>query len=182
MKYPTLFSFILILVFSACTANAEIELATPTQSEPLPTIDVGFVASVLPTQEPQKDNTPMNQPTQSPTSSGLESLIENAKEDLAQCLSISTSQIDLVEAKEVVWPDSSLGCPQPGMKYRQVPEDGALIVLQAQGVEFEYHSGGSRGLFLCEKVYSSPEKPPQIDIIKLTPPPPDNGIPPGEDQ
>jgi len=182
MKYPTLFSFILILVFSACTAIADIKLATPTQSEPLPTIDVGFVAPVLPTQEPQKDDTPMNQPTQSPTFSGLESLIENAKEDLAQRLSISTSQIDLVEAEEVVWPDSSLGCPQPGMKYRQVPEDGALIVLQAQGVEFEYHSGGGRGLFLCEKVFSSPEKPTQIDITKLTPPAPDNGIPPGEDQ
>ena len=78
------------------------------------------------------------------------------------------------------------------MKYKQVPEDGALIILQAQGTEYEYHNGGSRGLFLCEKELPIPEKPPQIDLSDLTPrlldnntPPPttpDRGIPPGEDQ
>jgi hypothetical protein len=127
-----------------------------------------------------------------PIEFGLEPLITQAKEDLAQRLSIPVDQIVALEAKAVVWPDSSLGCPQPGMKYRQVPMDGALIVLQAQGLDYQYHSGGGRGLFLCEKVYKDPNPPPQIDIANLTPqvldknnPPPttpDNGIPPGEDQ
>ena len=122
----------------------------------------------------------------------MESLIEKAKEDLAQHLTVEISDISLVEAREVVWPDSSLGCPQPGMKYKQVPEDGALIVLQVQETVYEYHNGGSRGLFLCEKAFADPEKFPQIDITSLTPqildknaPPastPDQGIPPGEDQ
>ena len=134
----------------------------------------------------------MTQPTQPPSSSGMEGLIEKAKEDLAQRLSIAITEISLIEAKDVVWPNASLGCPQPGMKYKQVPEDGALILLRAQGVVYEYHSGGGRGLFLCEKELSIPEKPPQIDITDLTPrsqdnknPPPltpDNSIPPGEDQ
>ena len=122
----------------------------------------------------------------------MEILIEKAREDLAQRLSISITQISLVEAREVLWPDASLGCPQPGMKYKQVPEDGALIVLQVQETVYEYHNGGSRGLFLCEKAFADPEKLPQIDITSLTPqildknaPPastPDQGIPPGEDQ
>jgi hypothetical protein len=131
----------------------------------------------------------MPQPTSPP---GMESLIEKAKEDLAQRLSVPITQINLIEAKEVVWPDASLGCPQPGMRYKQIPEDGALIVLQVQGTTYEYHNGGSRGLFLCEKVVSITEKSPKIDITNLTPqildknnPPPSTpseGIPPGEDQ
>ena len=90
----------------------------------------------------------------------MQSLIEKAKEDLAQHLTVATTEINLVEAREVVWPDASLGCPQPGMKYKQVPEDGALIVLQAQGTVYEYHNGGSRGLFLCEIRFADSEKLP----------------------
>jgi hypothetical protein len=123
-----------------------------------------------------------------PDVSGMESLIEMAKNHLALRLSISVDEISLVEAKPVVWPDSSMGCPQPGMAYLQIPEDGALIVLQFDGTSYEYHNGGSRGLFLCEKTYKDLTPPPKLDIFNLTPsksdPPPttpDNSIPPGED-
>lgn len=143
--------------------------------------------TALPTQEPDKDGAQMAQPTLPLSTSGLESLIEQAKEDLAHRLSISIAQINLVEAKGVVWPDSSMGCPQPGMAYLQVPEDGALIVLQVNGINYEYHNGGNRGLFLCEKIYKDPNPPTKIDIFNLTPSKsdsttPDNSIPPGEDE
>jgi len=128
------------------------------------------------------DTAQMTPPTSPPPTSGLESLIEKAKEDLAQRLSISVAQISLIEAREVVWPDASLGCPQPGMRYKQVPEDGALIILQDEGISYEYHSGGRRGLFLCEKVYKDPKMSPKLDVNNLTPPIPDNSIPRGEEQ
>jgi hypothetical protein len=122
----------------------------------------------------------------------LHNLIEKAKKDLAERLKIVLSQIDLIEAKAVVWPDASLGCPQPGMLYKQVPEDGALIVLQASGINYEYHQGGSRELFLCQKTTKDPNPPPKIDLQNLTPsrvdpstpgaPTPDSNIPPGENQ
>ena len=105
-------------------------------------------------------------------------LVIQAKEDLAGRLGISPNQIALLRYEEVVWPDASLGCPQPGMRYKQVPEDGALIVLEAQGTAYEYHNGGSRGVFLCEKAVSIPEKTPQIDITHLTPPILDKNDPP----
>jgi len=136
----------------------------------------------------QGDITQMTPSLSTPATSGLEALIEKAKKDLAQRLPIPTTQINLVEAKAVVWPDSSLGCPQPGMAYLQVPEDGALIVLEARGNIYEYHNGGKRGLFLCEKVLKNPTPRPQIDIFNLTPQKsdtsstPDNSIPPGEDK
>lgn len=167
-----------VLSLPACDRVGDPTLSNELSPQPVATLLIGDTL----TKKTQMSDIQMTQPAQPSSSSNMESLIEKAKEDLAQRLSIEIAEIRLVEARDVVWPDSSLGCPQPGMKYRQVPEDGALIVLQAQGVEFEYHSGGSRGLFLCEKVFSSPEKPPQVDITKLTPPAPDNGIPPGEDQ
>ena len=106
----------------------------------------------------------------SPIESGLNSLVGSAKEDLAQRLSIKVEQIEVIEAKSVVWPDASLGCPQPGMRYRQVPQDGALIRLRAEGRVYEYHSGGTRGLFLCEQPAGTPKSTPaQLDLF-ATPP------------
>ena len=125
--------------------------------------------------------------TQTPLDPGLQQLVDMATADLATRLSFPVSDIDLVEAKAVVWPDSSLGCPQPGMQYLQVPEDGALVILQANARPYEYHNGGSRGLFLCEQTFGQKTPPPQIDLFNLTPsrtnpdaPTPDNGIPTGE--
>jgi hypothetical protein len=80
----------------------------------------------------------------------MESLIEMAKKDLAQRLSISVGEISLVEAKPVVWPDSSLGCPQPGMMYAEVLTPGFLIVLSANDQEYEYHAGKNSDIFYCE--------------------------------
>lgn len=146
-------------------------------------------ATVTPGQPSPMNDTQTLPPEPHPTDSGLLHLVDMAKEDLSQRLAISVTQIILVEAKEVVWPDASLGCPQPGMKYKQVPEDGALIILQVAEINYEYHNGGNRGLFLCEKSLKDSYSPPELDILNLMPPPPDknlptpdNSIPPGEDQ
>ena len=63
-------------------------------------------------------------------------LIIQAKEDLAERLDISPNQIALLSFEEVVWPDSSLGCPQPGMRYIQVPKDGAEVL--GRNLEFSW--------------------------------------------
>ena len=121
-----------------------------------------------------------------PLDASIQRLVDIATADLAGRLSIPPSAITLVDATPVVWSDSSLGCPQPGMAYIQVPQDGLLIRLHANGQIYPYHSGGDRDPFLCEIVQKDPNKPPQIDLLTLTPsspdtpPTPDNGIPPGE--
>ncbi len=79
----------------------------------------------------------------------INSLVEQAIADLARRESVAPSEITLERYEEVTWPDSSLGCPHPGMLYRQVPADGARIVLKLGEVLWEYHSGGRRSLFLC---------------------------------
>jgi hypothetical protein len=51
------------------------------------------------------------QPPSPASASGVQALIEMAQKDLARRLSVSVTQISLVEATEVEWSDSSLDCP-----------------------------------------------------------------------
>ena len=80
----------------------------------------------------------------------LQPLVDLAIADLAVRLGVAEDAITVTSAEAVVWPDGSLGCPQPGMGYTQVQVDGTRIVLSHDGVDFHYHSGDSRSPFLCE--------------------------------
>jgi hypothetical protein len=79
-----------------------------------------------------------------------------AAKDLAKRLNVGLNDIAVISFEAVVWPDGGLGCPRPGMIYTQVQQDGARILLQVGGTVYQYHSGGSRGPFLCE----NPQEPP----------------------
>ena len=139
---------LLALAFAGCvpfqTSVAEspdLPLFNPT-GEPLSTL--------MPAQPTQGEKPQMNPFLSTPSAPGLEGLIEKAKEDLAQRLSIPASDIVLVEAKQVVWPDGSLGCPQPGMLYAQVLTPGYLVKLKYDTRDFEYHAGKGGSLMYCE--------------------------------
>lgn len=86
-----------------------------------------------------------------PYDRGLQEVVTAAMDDLAVRLRVSSQETEVVEARAVVWPDAGLGCPQAGMRYKQVPVDGALIRLAVGGSVYEYHSGGGRGPFLCRR-------------------------------
>lgn len=76
-------------------------------------------------------------------------LVLIAREDLAARLNIDTDDITLTRFDEVTWPDGSLGCPRKDMKYKQMLVNGSLIVLTVDGVDYHYHSGGTRPPFYC---------------------------------
>lgn len=81
----------------------------------------------------------------------LATFVATAVADLAQRLGVDPSEVSVLSARSVTWPDRGLGCPQPGMAYPQVQVDGSRIELSARGILYAYHSGGSRGPFLCDK-------------------------------
>jgi hypothetical protein len=93
-------------------------------------------------------------------SPGLQRFVEQALADLAARLAIETDQIEVIEAKAVVWPDASLGCPQPGMMYAQVQTVGFLIRLEARGQVYEYHTDMQQIIILCNPALevSNPSK------------------------
>ncbi len=68
---------------------------------------------------------------------------------LAQQLGLTAGDIEVLRQEQVTWPDSSLGCPRPGMAYMQVLVDGLLLVLQARGRQYQFHAGANGRYFFC---------------------------------
>jgi hypothetical protein len=89
---------------------------------------------------------------------GLQGLVDRAVDDLAERLTIDKDQIEVVEVRTIVWPDGSLGCPEPDVAYIQVQREGLLIRLRAGQRVYRYHSGAGQPPFLCEH----PEVPQDI--------------------
>lgn len=88
---------------------------------------------------------------------GLDPFVEIATTDLAARLGVGDEEITAVSATLVTWPDSSMGCPLPGMEYLQVPQDGSLIELGHGSNVYRYHTGGDRVTpFLCDQPLASP--------------------------
>ena len=94
----------------------------------------------FPTEAPPRTQPPETSLPPSPTTSAEEA-VALAKNHLAQQLGIAETEIELVSIQNVVWPDASLGVPEPGKVYAQVIVPGFRIVLSAQGKEYVYHAG-----------------------------------------
>jgi len=60
--------------------------------------------------------------------------------DLARQTGLPGGDIHLASIEATNWNDSSLGCPQEGFMYAQVITPGYLIMLEAQGQQYEYHA------------------------------------------
>ena len=79
----------------------------------------------------------------------VQKLVQLAVEDLSKELQTGTDGIQVSSIQAVVWPDPSLGCPKLGILYAQVVTPGYIIVLEAAGKEYSYHTDGSITVILC---------------------------------
>lgn len=77
-------------------------------------------------------------------------MYELAREDLASRLKVAKEEVKANFIRPLIWPDASLGCPQPDMNYAQVMTPGFLIELEVAGKTYAYHSDRKR-VVLCEK-------------------------------
>jgi len=71
--------------------------------------------------------------------------------DLAERLEVAPIEIDIVAREEVTWPDSSAGCPQPGMMYLQVLTNGYRLELVVDGVSYWYVGKAGRPPQYCRE-------------------------------
>ena len=96
--------------------------------------------------------------------------VSQAKEDLSVRLDIPVENIKVLEVRPVNWPDTSLGCAEPGSNYAQVSQERMLIRLSAGGEMYFYHSGAEQRPFLCEETTQIiPAVSPKTD--EFVPPP-----------
>lgn len=82
---------------------------------------------------------------------GSEQAIAAAVADLSEKTGLPADEIRLISIESVEWSDTSLGCPQEGFMYAQVITPGYLIVLEAQGQQYEYHTNQTDQVILCEQ-------------------------------
>ena len=117
---------LLIVATAACGAGSEptaSTLVTPTTSE--------------------------GESTTMPPSDAELPIVEPAVTDLAGRLRVEPSEIEVVMAERVTWPDGSLGCPEPGMSYTQALVEGSKLILGHGERVYVYHAGADDQPFLC---------------------------------
>ena len=170
IRRASLFS-LLVIALAGC---GNLQGKVPTVPNLTPTMDLKENASLstpLPAVPTQMDDMPKDPTLSIPRSPGLPALIERSKADLAQRLSIPTSQIKVIQTKEAAWADVSLGCPQPGIDYAQIPTPGYIIVLEYAGDEFEYHASIRGNALYCENP-TPPISGTPVDIYPFQSPAP----------
>jgi hypothetical protein len=88
------------------------------------------------------------QSPQSPPPSGRAT--RSAVEQLERYLAIDAGEIAVVRAEAVVWPDGGLGCPEPGMRYKQMRVEGSFVQLRVDGKLYNFHGAGAAAPRLCQ--------------------------------
>lgn len=80
-----------------------------------------------------------------------EAAVRAAVNDLAARSKIAPETVRVVSVIATDWPDTSLGCPQPGMFYAQVIVQGYKIVLSVGDKQVEYHADRKGRVVMCSK-------------------------------
>lgn len=76
-------------------------------------------------------------------------LLNKVIADLEQRSGGKPSDFDVRRAEAVQWNDGSLGCPEPGQIYQQLPVNGFWIVIDYQGQAFDYRASDRDYFKLC---------------------------------
>ncbi len=74
----------------------------------------------------------------------LESLVMLAKFDLTLKTGVDIDKINTVSVEQINFSDTSLGVQEPGVQYDQVVTPGLIIILEAEGEEYEYRASGAK--------------------------------------
>lgn len=127
---------ILTIIMMAMTA-----CAPATSQEDIQPIEEPMAAQAAPSPGPE---------TSMSISDSEQQALEAAQADLSDRLGLPEENIQPVSIEPVEWSDASLGCPQEGMMYAQVVTPGYLIILEAEGRQYEYHTDRKANLVLCE--------------------------------
>ena len=77
-------------------------------------------------------------------------IMETISADLVERAASERSDIKVIRAEAVVWNDGALGCPRPGEFYIQMMINGYWVVLEVEGIEYDYRVSDEGSFKLCE--------------------------------
>ncbi len=148
LNSPARGSSILVVVtittlLAACSGSMDQHAAA---AEPPSTQSaMGDQSSKMPPQRaPGEERTPAHAQGEVP-----QQLLAIFQDDLTRRARVKHDAITVVSATEQQWPDSAMGCPQPGMMYSQMIVPGYRVVLQASGNRYAYHSDRGGNFIVC---------------------------------
>lgn len=133
----------------ACGAG---DRSTNDASETTATTTVGSPLSPDRTVAPDRRPEPVPSSSEPPAVTGEvpEGLLDEIIADAAGRLDVEASELVVVRAETVTWPDGSLGCPEPGIVYTQALVPGYRVVLEADEQQLDYRVGRQGSFRLCE--------------------------------
>jgi hypothetical protein len=76
--------------------------------------------------------------------------VQAAVSHAADAAGVPASGVTTIAVEPTVWPDSSLGCPQPDQFYAQVETPGFIVTLDVAGTEVTYHTDEGEAVVPCE--------------------------------
>src|SRR5258705_8397107 len=136
MRFLVAGLFSLALLFGAQTASSQgegvdVEQPAPDDTPAGEPIELPPGMKLDPAAPLSPDGTPINVDlTKGVVDAALQPLIDVVQQDLSQQLGVAPQDMEVLEARAVVWNDGSIGCPTPGMAYIQVQVEGALVRLR----------------------------------------------------
>ena len=157
----------LVLTEVACGARdaredippaAPVEAQTIPGSSPTPELEptAELLREIVEPVSPVSPALPLNKPAMAPANQavqpipGSEAALAAAIAHLSQQTGVPANEIRLISVEARKWSDASLGCPQEGFMYAQVITPGYLIILEAQGQGYEYHTDQQANVVLCQ--------------------------------
>jgi hypothetical protein len=134
------------------TTPAHLPQSTPT-AERRPATPTPFISPVTSPSAPTgsaQGTSPLASPAPS-WPAEADAAVRAAVNDLAARLKAAPEKVQVISVSATDWPDTSLGCPKPGMFYAQVIVEGYKIVLAAGRELVEYHSDKRGRVVTCSK-------------------------------
>jgi hypothetical protein len=119
-----------VALVAGCSANAQVSASKPVRVKPPQNAAADNGAAV--TGEVPAD------------------AIEKLRAEVAAQQSVSASDVKVLSAQAVNWPNGALGCPQPGMMYTQAIVPGYRVELEAAGKRFVYHASTKGSFKQCD--------------------------------
>ncbi len=147
----------------AWTATPTVALPSLTPATTPPPTVVPTEVSVAPTDRPDRSaQTPQPTPAARPlptrivatpapavTGEAPAALLDRILADVVQRSGANRQEVVIVRDEAVVWPDGSLGCPEPGVAYLQVLTDGYWVVAQVGDTRYDYRVDADGRFRLC---------------------------------